>query len=63
MRPVRPPWWLCIMPKSRLASGESDYAIAAGVSLNKKPWKYIPFSKTRMLSSDGQCKTFDKDRR
>jgi len=51
------------MPKSRLASGESDYAIAAGVSLNKKPWKYIPFSKTRMLSSDGQCKTFDKDRR
>jgi len=47
--------------KTLLLSGESDYAIAAGVSLNFHPWKYISFSKSRMLSPDGQCKTFDKD--
>ncbi len=47
--------------KASLLSGESDYAIAAGVSLNFHPWKYISFSKSRMLSPDGQCKTFDKD--
>ncbi len=46
--------------KSTLVSGESDYAIVAGVSLNFHPWKYISFSKSRMLSPDGQCKTFDK---
>ncbi len=44
-----------------LLSGESDYAIAAGVNLNIHPWKYISFSKSRMLSPYGQCKTFDKD--
>ncbi|MGA1823077.1 MAG: beta-ketoacyl synthase N-terminal-like domain-containing protein, partial [bacterium] len=38
---------------------ESDYALAGGVSLNLHPWKYISFSKSRMLSPDGQCKTFD----
>jgi acyl transferase domain-containing protein/SAM-dependent methyltransferase len=47
--------------KASLLSGDSDYAIAAGVSLNFHPWKYISFSKSRMLSPDGQCKTFDKD--
>jgi polyketide synthase PksN len=47
--------------KISLLSGESDYAIVAGVSLNIHPWKYISFSKSRMLSPDGQCKTFDKD--
>ncbi len=47
--------------KVTLQSGESDYAIAAGVSLDIQPWKYISFSKSRMLSPDGQCKTFDKD--
>lgn len=44
-----------------LITGESDYALAAGVSLDLHPWKYISFSKSRMLSPDGQCKTFDKD--
>ncbi len=44
-----------------LLSGESDYAIVAGVNLNIHPRKYISFSKSRMLSPDGQCKTFDKD--
>jgi len=47
--------------KAALLSGESDYAIVAGVSLDFRPWKYISFSKSRMLSPDGQCKTFDKD--
>ncbi len=47
--------------KQSLLSGQSDYAIAGGVSLNLNPWKYISFSKARMLSPDGQCKTFDAD--
>ncbi|MGZ5558026.1 MAG: SDR family NAD(P)-dependent oxidoreductase [Methylobacter sp.] len=47
--------------KLSLLSGETDYAIAGGVSLNLHPWKYISFSKSRMLSPDGQCKTFDQD--
>ncbi|BBB93426.1 MAG TPA: SDR family NAD(P)-dependent oxidoreductase [Methylomusa anaerophila] len=38
-----------------------DYAIVAGVNLNIHPWKYISFSKSHMLSPDGQCKTFDKN--
>ncbi|RKZ77851.1 MAG: polyketide synthase, partial [Candidatus Parabeggiatoa sp. nov. 1] len=42
-----------------LQSGDSDYAIVAGVNLNIQPWKYISFSKSRMLSPNGQCKTFD----
>ncbi|MFC1668715.1 beta-ketoacyl synthase N-terminal-like domain-containing protein, partial [Chlamydiota bacterium] len=41
--------------------GESDYSVVAGVSLDLHPLKYISFSKSRMLSPDGQCKTFDKD--
>lgn len=44
-----------------LLAGECHYAIAGGVNLNLHPWKYISFSKSRMLSPDGQCKTFDKD--
>lgn len=39
--------------------GECEYAIVAGVSLNTHPWKYISFSKSRMLSPTGQCRTFD----
>ncbi len=42
-----------------LLNGESDYAIAAGVSVICHPWKYISFSKARMLSATGQCRTFD----
>lgn len=44
-----------------LQSGESDYALVAGVNLNFHPWKYVSWSKSRMLSPDGRCKTFDKD--
>jgi len=47
--------------KTALLSGECDYALVAGVSLDFRPWKYISFSKSRMLSPEGQCKTFDKD--
>ena len=47
--------------RTTLLSGESDFAVVAGVNLNIHPWKYISFSKSRMLSPDGQCKTFDKD--
>lgn len=47
--------------KRSLLNKESDFAFASGVNLNFHPWKYISFSKSRMLSPDGQCKTFDKD--
>lgn len=45
--------------KKTLLLGESDFAIAAGVNLNLDPWKYVSFSKARMLSPSGSCKTFD----
>jgi polyketide synthase PksN len=47
--------------KTSLRSGECDYALAGGVSLNFHPFKYISFSKSRMLSPDGQCRTFSAD--
>ena len=47
--------------KKSLLCGESDFAIVAAVNLNLHPWKYVSFTKSRMLSPDGQCKTFDKD--
>ncbi len=47
--------------KRALLTGEAEYALAGGVSLNFHPFKYISFSKARMLSPDGRCKTFDKD--
>lgn len=40
-----------------LLNGNSDYAIAAASNINLNPWKYISFSKARMLSSDEKCKT------
>lgn len=47
--------------KKALLLGEADYALVAGVGANVSPYKYISFSKARMLSPDGLCKTFDKD--
>ncbi len=47
--------------RQSLNSGESNYALVGGVSLDFNPWKYISFAKAKMLSPDGQCKTFDKD--
>src|ERR1017187_2471420 len=54
---------LVALHEARLAleSGACDYAIVAGVSLNLHPWKYVSLSKARMLSPDGQCKTFDAE--
>ncbi len=47
--------------RQSLLSGECRFAFAAGVSLNLHAFKHISFSKSRMFSPDGQCKTFDKD--
>ena len=47
--------------KKALMLREADFALVAGVGVNITPYKYISFSKARMLSPDGLCKTFDKD--
>nr|DAC82029.1 TPA_exp: polyketide synthase [Kiritimatiellota bacterium] len=36
-----------------------DYVVVGGANLILHPWKSISFSKARMLSEDGRCKTFD----
>lgn len=45
--------------KNNLVANKCQYAFAAGVNIICHPQKYIAFSKARMLSPDGQCKTFD----
>ena len=42
-----------------LRSGESDLALAGGVSLILSPEPTIAFCKLKALSTDGRCKTFD----
>ena len=42
-----------------LRLGECDLALVGGVNLIYGPETYISFSKARMLSPDGRCKTFD----
>ena len=42
-----------------LRLGECDLALVGGVNLIFGPETYINFSKARMLSPDGRCKTFD----
>ncbi|HEY53158.1 MAG TPA: acyltransferase domain-containing protein, partial [Caldilineae bacterium] len=42
-----------------LRSGESDMALAGGVSLMLSPELTITFSQARMMSPEGHCKTFD----
>ncbi|GAA2614045.1 SDR family NAD(P)-dependent oxidoreductase [Streptomyces axinellae] len=44
-----------------LATGEADHVLAGGVNLNLHHWKYIGFSKSKMLSPTGRCRTFDRD--
>ncbi|MDT0269590.1 SDR family NAD(P)-dependent oxidoreductase [Streptomyces sp. DSM 44915] len=44
-----------------LRDDEADFALAGGVNLNLHPWKYISFSKARMLSPTGHCRTFSED--
>lgn len=44
-----------------LRNRESNLALAGGVSLMLSPEVTLYLSKTRALSPDGRCKTFDKD--
>ncbi|WP_017328303.1 type I polyketide synthase [Synechococcus sp. PCC 7336] len=44
-----------------LRSGESDLAIAGGVSLMLTPNLTIAFARAGMLAADGRCKTFDAE--
>ena len=39
---------------------DCDYSIVAGANLHYSHLKYLMWSKSRMLSADGNCKTFDK---
>jgi len=47
------------MAVQSLRMGECDLALAGGVNLILLPDNSISFSKLRMLSADGHCKTFD----
>lgn len=47
--------------KKSLVCGESDYAFASGVCIAFHPWRYVTFSKSRMMSPEGKCNTFDKN--
>ena len=42
-----------------LRSGESDLGLVGGVNVILTPELSITFSRARMLSPDGRCKTFD----
>lgn len=46
-----------------LRNGESTTALAAGVSLILTPETMIGLSKSKILSDDGRCRTFDADAR
>jgi len=43
-----------------LRAGECDVALAGGVNVILAPQMHIGFSRARMLSPDGHCKTFDQ---
>ncbi|MDJ0795563.1 MAG: type I polyketide synthase [Calothrix sp. MO_167.B12] len=42
-----------------LRNGDANLAIAGGANLILSPYASIAFAKSRMLASDGRCKTFD----
>ena len=44
-----------------LRNGESTLALTGGVNLILSPDLHINFSKSRMLSTSGRCRTFDRD--
>ncbi|MGE5655107.1 MAG: SDR family NAD(P)-dependent oxidoreductase, partial [Actinomycetota bacterium] len=47
------------LARQALLADDCDIAFAGGVSLNHRPWKHLSFSRARMLSPTGQCRTFD----
>ncbi|WP_300273093.1 type I polyketide synthase [Halomonas sp.] len=44
-----------------IRSGETDMALAGGISLHLHPYGFIIFSKASMLSAAGRCQVFDAD--
>lgn len=42
-------------------SGGCEVAVAGGINLMLSPTIFVSFSKARMLSEDGKCKTFDQN--
>jgi phthiocerol/phenolphthiocerol synthesis type-I polyketide synthase C len=42
-----------------IVSGETDFALAGGVSLHLHPYGFVAFSKASMLSAKGRCRVFD----
>ena len=44
-----------------IRSGETDIALAGGISLHLHPYGFIIFSKASMLSTTGRCQVFDAD--
>ncbi|ACL75230.1 SDR family NAD(P)-dependent oxidoreductase [Ruminiclostridium cellulolyticum] len=43
-----------------ILEGRSDYALVAGLHMHLSSYKYLLWTKNRMLSADGRCKTFDQ---
>ncbi|WP_302138317.1 type I polyketide synthase [Halomonas alkalicola] len=44
-----------------IRSGETDMALAGGISLHLHPYGFLIFSKANMLSATGRCQVFDAD--
>ena len=44
-----------------IRSGETEQALAGGVSLHLHPYGFIAFSKATMLSKQGKCQVFDAE--
>ncbi|WP_053070824.1 type I polyketide synthase [Halomonas sp. PR-M31] len=44
-----------------IRAGETDIALAGGISLHLHPYGFIIFSKASMLSPTGRCRVFDAD--
>ena len=47
------------LAKQSLVNREIDFAVVGGASIDFHPWKFKSFSKSRMLSPQGKCRTFD----
>lgn len=44
-----------------IQNGDCDQAIAGGINIISSPLLFMAFGMAKMLSPDGQCKTFDKE--